>query len=838
MKRVMMLFAFVCLYPYAFSQVSVSGIVTDNEGESLVGANVILEQTFKGTTTDLNGKFQFSHLPQGTYTLKVSYVGYKEATRKINATSDVTLTIQLEKSTIMADEVMVTATRAGQKYPVAYSSVKKEEIEKRNMGQDIPYLLSLSPSLITTSDAGAGVGYTGLRIRGTDANRINVTINGVPLNDAESHGVWWVNTPNLAGSADNIQIQRGVGTSSNGAASFGGTINVQTETLHKDAYARISSAAGSFNTLKNSANVGTGMINGKFTFDASLSKITSDGFIDRASSDLKSFYTSGAYYSGNTIIRLNVFSGMEKTYQAWNGVPKVKLENDTAGMLKYIADAGYNQQQAANLLNSNPRTYNLYTYDNETDNYQQDHYQLLFSHELSSSLNVNAAVHYTRGRGYYEQYRQGDKFSDYNLNPVFVGNDSLIINNMGVDPSYVKDNSIIKTDLVRQKWLDNYFYGLTYAANYRKGKTEASIGGSWNKYNGDHYGKIKWMQFASNSDINYQWYNGKGIKTDFNIFGKVNYQLTNRFNLFADLQFRTINYQITGIDDDLRDISQEHDFNFFNPKFGAHYNLSHNQNIQFSWGVANREPTRSNYTDTDPEKPYPTNETLNDYELGYNLNFTNAALSANLYYMDYNNQLVLTGEINDVGNPVMTNVKKSYRAGIELIAGARITHNLKINANATFSRNKIEDFTEYVDNWDYWNDPATEPYQRVNHLGTTDLAFSPDIIAGGQLSYSPVTNLTISLLSKYVSRQYIDNTASKERSLNPYFYNNILVNYSLMDIVGKELKFSIQLNNVLNAQYETNAWVYRYFYENTYSVLDGYFPQAGFNFLAGINISF
>ena len=838
MRRVMMLFAFVCLFPHAFSQVTVSGTVTDANGVSLVGANVILEQTYKGTTTDLKGKFQFNHLPEGKYTLKVSYIGYKDASRQINATSDITLNIQLEESTILADEVMVTATRAGQKYPVAYSTVKKEEIEKRNMGQDIPYLLSLSPSLITTSDAGAGVGYTGLRIRGTDANRINVTINGIPLNDAESHGVWWVNTPNLAGAADNIQIQRGVGTSSNGAASFGGTINVQTSTLHKDPYAKISSTAGSFNTFKNSVNVGTGMIRDKFTFDAGLSKITSDGFIDRASSNLKSFYTSGAYYSGKTIIRLNVFSGKEKTYQAWNGVPKVKLENDTAGMLKYIADAGYNQQQADNLLNSNPRTYNLYTYDNETDNYQQDHYQLLFSHELLSGLNVNAALHYTRGRGYYEQYRQGDKFSDYNLNPVFVGSDSLIINNMGVDPSYVKDSSIIKTDLVRQKWLDNYFYGFTYSANYRKGKTEASIGGSWNKYDGAHYGKIKWMKFASNSDINYQWYDGKGLKTDFNIFGKINYQFTSRLNLFADLQYRTINYQITGIDDDLRDIGQEHNFNFFNPKLGVHYNLSQNQNIHFSWGVANREPTRSNYTDTDPEKPYPTNETLNDYELGYDLNFTNAAVSANLYYMDYNNQLVLTGEINDVGNPVMTNVKNSYRAGIELIAGARITHNLKINANATFSRNKIKDFTEYVDNWDYWNDPATEPYQKVNHLGITDLAFSPDIIASGQLSYSPVTDLTVSLLSKYVSRQYIDNTSSKDRSLDPYFINNILFNYSLRDIIGKEIKFSLQLNNILNTQYESNAWVYRYYYGGEYSVLDGYFPQAGFNFLAGINLSF
>ncbi|MBE9481406.1 MAG: TonB-dependent receptor [Bacteroidetes bacterium] len=790
MKKLLIVLLWLAAMPYmAFSQFSISGKVVDKETkEPLQGAHIIIENTFKSTTSNSSGYYFIKKLKKGNYSIKVSFIGYKTFIKKIKLEKNSELNFEMLSSPVLEDEVIITATRAPEKSPTTYKNVSKNEIRDVNLGQDLPFLIETTPSTVVTSDAGAGIGYTSIRIRGTDMTRINVTINGIPLNDPESHGVFWVDMPDFASSVDNIQIQRGVGTSTNGAAAFGASINIQTLKLNPEPYAEINSSAGSFNTFKNNLTFGTGLIKGKFSFDGRVSKITSDGYIDRAFSDLKSFFVSGAYYGEKSILKLNIFSGKEKTYQAWMGVPKDSLKTN--------------------------RTYNPYTYDNETDNYQQDHYQLIYSKEINKNLLLNTALHYTHGKGYYEQYKKNRKFKDYLLDTLFIGGDT-----------------ISRTNLVQQKWLDNDFYGFTYSLNYKKKNTDLILGGAWNKYNGKHFGKVIWAQFASNGSINHQWYDNTGVKTDFNIFGKINYNLNDKINLYGDVQYRRIYYSIDGDHDDLRDITQEHKFNFLNPKAGLYFDINENHSTYFSFAVSNREPSRSDYRDSD-EDHIPTGETLYDYEIGYNFKSLNFAVDANMYYMNYKDQLILTGEINKVGDPIMTNVPKSYRAGIELAVGTKILQNLKWDINATFSRNKIKDFTAYIDNW-------SPPYKQITEdSGETYLSFSPDIIAGSIISYKPINNLNISFISKYVSRQYIDNTSNKYRSLDPYFVNNLIINYSFKTRFIKEIGFQLMINNIFNEKYETNAWVYRYYYEDKEYMMDGYFPQAGINFLAGINLRF
>ncbi len=486
---------------------------------------------------------------------------------------------------------------------MSYSTVSREAISVNNLAQDIPYVLGYTPSLVVSSDAGTGVGYTNINIRGTDVKRINVTIDGVPVNDAESHGVWWVDLPDLASSADNIQIQRGVGTSTNGAGAFGATINFQTSNLNREPYAEVNSSYGSFNTSKNTINFGTGLINKKFAFDARLSKIWSDGYIDRAFSDLKSFYISGTLYGETSILKLMIFSGVEHTYQAWNGVPKDSLKTH--------------------------RTYNLYNYKNETDNYWQDNYQLHYSKEISSDLSANFALHYTHGKGYYENYLQNSNYSSFNLPDAIFNSDT-----------------ITSSDFITQRWLKNDFYGFTYSLTYRKNKINFVIGGGWNRYAGNHFGDIIWARIVTFNEDTFRWYQGTGDKKDLNTFLKINYSLSKKLNLYADLQLRNINYSIGGVDENLKDITQNHRYNFFNPKSGLVYNFDGKQKIYASFGISQREPDRSNFTDADPGKT-PVPEKLFDYEAGYEFRSSGLLVKANLYYMNYIDQLILTGKINE-----------------------------------------------------------------------------------------------------------------------------------------------------------------------------------------------
>ncbi|OFX83783.1 MAG: hypothetical protein A2W99_03155 [Bacteroidetes bacterium GWF2_33_16] len=813
MKRIVLFLLLPLFYLETMAQLSLSGTVKNQNGEPLIGANVVIKESFKGIATNSEGAFKFSKLSPETYTIVISYMGYNTIEEIIDISKDQDFEFTLVSTTILSDDVIVKATRVNKNDAISFSSITNKEIKENNFGQDVSYLISRTPSIVQTSDAGTGIGYTYFRIRGTDMNRINITVNGIPLNDSESHGVWWVNMPDFMSSVESIQIQRGVGTSTNGAAAFGATLNLQSKTFNKDPYAEVNSFAGSFNTYRNAISFGTGLINNKFTFDGRLSKITSDGYIDRASSDLNSYYLSGAYYSNKSLLKINLISGNEKTYQAWNGVPKVRLKNDYEGMQRYLDHWLIDSEEYEQMINSDSRTYNLYTYDNESDNYQQNHYQLFYSYQINPTLHLNAALHYTRGKGYYEQYKKNRELSDYNLDPLILTSDT-----------------IESTDLIQQKWLDNHFYGAVFSSEYTNNNLNISIGGSWNQYLGDHFGEVIWAKFASNGNIRHRWYESNGDKTDFTIYSKFKYLFFNKLHTYIDLQYRKINYIIDGIDDDLRNISQKHKFDFFNPKAGVSYQINDIHSFYGTFGIANREPNRSNYTDATSGQ-VPTYETLYNYELGYNLNNPKLYFTGNLYYMYYKDQLVLTGQINDVGSPIMTNIDKSYRLGLELSTGFKPFRKVEISFNTTLSNNKIFNFEEYVDNWDTWSQETTK-------LGKTDLSFSPRLIANGNISIEAFKNFKAEILSKYVSRQNIDNTSNYDRSIDPYFVNDLKFTYSFKTKLIKEININLLINNVLNHEYESNAWVYKYILSGEEYTMDGYFPQAGIHLIGGLNLRF
>lgn len=813
MKRIFFFTLFLFFSTTIFSQYSITGTVKNIENEALVGANVIIQKTFNGTSCNTNGEFQFKNLKKGEYLLEFSFIGYEPQIQKVNLTENQHLDIILTENSKLTEEVVIQATRANNKTPIAFSTITKDDLQKQNHGQDIPTLLKLSPSLVTTSDAGTGIGYSQFWIRGTDLSRINVTLNGIPMNDSESHGVFWVDIPDFASSIENIQIQRGVGTSTNGAGAFGATVNLQTSKIEKDAYAEINSSFGSFNTFKNTVKAGTGLINDKFVFDARLSNIKSDGYIDRAWSNLKSYYLSGAYVNKKTIIRINIFTGWEETYQSWNGVPKARLENNEDEMQRYLDHWLYSQNEYDNMVNSNSRTYNLYTYENQIDHYQQDYYQLFITRKIVNNLTFNSAFFLTRGLGFYEQFETGEDFNDYGFENVIIENDT-----------------IFDTDLIRRKWLDNYFYGATYSFDYNYKKVNATIGGSWNKYAGLHYGNVIWSQFAGNNEYDKEWYRNEGNKTDFNIYAKLHYQILDFVNLFADIQYRTIDYKISGIDDDLREISQTPKFDFINPKFGLFFDFANNQNAYISYAIANREPKRGDFIDA-PEELKPKAETLYDLESGYKVNYTNFVIDVNLFYMDYDNQLIMTGQINDVGSPIMVNVPESYRSGVEFASSVCLIDKFDWNFNITFSKNKIKNYVDYVDNWDDYTQISTD-------LTETDISFSPELIIGNSITFNFTEFLSIDLLSKYVGKQYIDNSSNDDRVLDAYFVNDARLNLKFSTKNIKEINFNFQLNNFLNEEYETNAWVYRYYLGGKEYTMDGYFPQAGINFMTGLSLKF
>ncbi len=699
---------------------------------------------------------------------------------------------------------VINATRAGKEVPTTHTNVQREDIEPLNLGQDLPILLDQTPSLVSTTDAGAGVGYTGLRIRGSDQTRINVTLNGIPYNDAESQGVFWVNMPDLGSSVDNIQIQRGVGTSTNGSGAFGGTVNIQTMDPSKIAFGEVGASYGSFNTYRLQGQFGTGLMGNRFAVQGRLSKIASDGYIDRATSDLTSFFISGAYYGEKDILRLNVFGGKEVTYQAWNGVDEATLATDRTQ--NSAGTDGFNKA-------GDP-------YKNEVDNYRQDQYQLIYSRQIGQKWYINPALHYTRGYGYFEQYKVDEDLADYLLSPVTIGADT-----------------VFSTDLVRRRWLDNHFYGAVFSAIYKGEKLGLTFGGGWNQYRGEHFGRVIWAEFAT-GDNDHQYYYSKGYKNDGNIYAKLTYAVKEKLRFFVDLQYRNVIHQLEGTDNDLRVISVDKTFHFFNPKAGVSYDFNTKNALYTTFAIGNREPTRGDFIDA-PIGLEPTAERLYNLEVGYQYTSTKYAFTANYYLMNYKDQLVLTGELNDVGAPIRTNVDQSYRTGIELVGAVKPLKWLNINANVTYSINKIKDFEEVLYVYD---ENYTFLGEQRNIYENTDISFSPSLIAALGITFTPVKGFNISLLNKYVGKQYLDNTQSDDRQLDGYFTTNLNLNYTFKFWVLKEVTLSVLVNNIFNQLYESNGYTFSEVYntagEEARADYNYYYPQAGINVLGGVKIRF
>ncbi len=803
----------------------VEGAVTDEKGQPVQGALVLLKG-FQNAVTNEDGYYRINDIPAGpVYQLSVSHLGY-EPSNAVSISTTGAYNFVLKPSIFLIDEMVVKATRAGEGSPIASSTLNKDQIDKSNLGFDVPMLLDQTPSVVVTSDAGNGVGYTGIRIRGSDQTRINVTINGIALNDAESQNVFWVDLPDLASSANDIQIQRGVGTSTNGAGAFGASINLQTSKLSLKPYLRIDNSYGSFNTLKNNLQFGTGLIANRWYLDGRLSQVRSDGYIDRSASRLNSMYLSGGYVSDKTSIKYVMLLGKEVTQQAWYGTPSARINNDSLGIENYIALNGLSPAQAENLRNSD-RRYNHYLYNNQVDDYTQNHYQLHFNHQFSPKLNYNLSLHYTRGKGYYEQFQD-----------TAAAFDDTALEYYGLEPININGFIIDKSNLIRRRWLDNHYYGFTTAFIWQaSSKFDAILGGAWNQYRGKHFGEVIWASNASNGNIRHRYYDNDAVKDDANVYLKLNYKLGQNIRLFADLQYRFVAYQFLGFDTDGTNVTQTDQLNFFNPKFGASWQISKANQLYAYYGIANREPNRNDYTESSTESR-PKHETLRNLELGYRFTKPNFNAEINAYHMDYRNELVLTGQLNDVGAQTRVNVPKSYRMGLEFSAAARFWKAFQYSGNLTLSRNIIPTFTEYVDDWDNGG-------SIVNTYQNTNIAFSPGIIAASELSYDlfkalqiDKQSLEIALIAKYVGRQYLDNTGAEIRSLNPYGLLDFRLHYQLEHPWVKRLAVTALVRNLTNNMYSANGWVYRYSFNGNFEHFDGLYPQAGINFMLGLSVTF
>ena len=687
------------------------------------------------------------------------------------------------------DQVVVQSIRVKYSAPISHSNISKAELSSRNLGQDLPILLSFLPSVVTTSDAGAGVGYTGIRIRGVSAQSTNITINGIPFNDPESHGTYWVNLPDFTSSIESLQVQRGVGTSTNGSGAFGASVNILTDAISKNAYAEISNSAGSYNTIKHTVKFSSGKLNNAFELSGRLSKIDSDGYIDRAFSDLKSYFLQGSYVQGNTFIKALVFGGHEKTYQSWYGVSKEQiLEN---------------------------RRQNPYTYENEIDNYKQDHYQFHWNENLNQRWSTNVGLNYTYGSGYFEQFKNDDSVETYS----------------GIVESDIDENGVKlgTTDLIRRRWLDNNFYVLNASANYQSSKLNMTFSSSYSTYSGDHFGEVVWArQFGENSSIRDRYYEGNGKKRDFSVFAKASYFLNKKLEFYGDLQLRNVGYKTKGFTSGLVNMIIDESYSFFNPKFGLSYKFNTNSILYGSYSRANREPSRSDY-ESDPNIK---REQLNDFEFGWRDRKYGLKFNLNSYFMRYNEQLVLTGALDDVGTPIRANSGSSYRIGIESDLNVKLSNFFTINSNMTLSSNK--------------NKQILSPKNgKIFDFGKTNISFSPEFMTSNTIVFSPKDNFNLSLLSKYVGVQYMGNTDALNSKLDSYFVNDFNVSYEINpNRIFKAIVISGLINNIFDVKYISNG--YYYTYDDTWSVpgqvktLDGagYYPQATRNFLFGLTLKF
>lgn len=798
----------------SFAQTTIIGAVVDENEQAL--KQVLIEElvTHQKTKTAENGRFVLSNLTGDSLRIRLQKVGFQTGIVPIKKQDTVYITIRLLELSRNIEEIVITPTRASNQTPTTFSMVTKEQLAKINFGQDLPVLLETTPSAVSTSDAGAGVGYTGLRIRGVDPTRTNVTINGIPINDSESHAVYWVNMPDFASSVQDIQIQRGVGTSANGASAFGASINIVTDQVSKNPYTIIDQSVGSFRTAKSTVKIGTGQLKNGFSFDARLSRITSAGYLDRASSNLNSYFLAGAWIGKKSSVKANFFSGKEITYQAWEGTPESRIKNDVAGMNAF-ADRNYlTDEQRQNLLNGG-RTYNLYTYDNQVDNYRQDHFQLHFNHQFNPKLGLQLSAHSTLGKGYYEQFRANDALADYGLATVVLGNDS-----------------VTSSDLIRRKWLDNQFYGGIFALTYKTNKLNLTWGGALNTYSGAHFGEVIWARYASNSEIRHRYYNDDAQKSEISSYVRANYTL-NKFTLYGDMQYRFIDYSYFGtseVNGALQEGREQTTFSFFNPKAGLIYNFSTRTQVYGSFAIVNREPVRDDF-----RQPVggvkPQSEQLANTELGFRHQSPRFLFKSNVYWMNYKNQLILTGQINDVGGYTRTNVATSYRLGLELEAAYKLSEKLTVSGNITLSQNKVAAFTAYMDDYDNGGQVATQ-------FTNTDLAFSPNTIAALLLAYQPIKRVEIIWTAKYVGKQYLDNTSDETKRIDAYFVNHLGISYDYPINNSTTLKVSAQVNNIFNHTFENNGYTYSYFYGGVTTTENFYYPQAGRNAMIRLSLNF
>ena len=783
---------------------AITGRVTDAGGMPLAGASVVMAGTATGVATDNEGRYSLRGLHNGSYNLRISFTGYEPFDTLVVVNGTVTIDVNLSEALFVAGDVIVRGSRAGARTPMAYSTVGAEELREKDMTRDMPFLLALTPSVVETSDAGTGIGYTSLRIRGTDASRINITLDGIPLNDSESQQVFWVDLPDLASSTGSIQVQRGVGTSTNGAGAFGASVNISTMTPPSEAGASADISYGSFNTSRLTAKGWTGMLGDRFSMIVRASQIRSDGFVDHSAADISSATVSGIWSGPSDMIRFNIITGSQKTGISWWGVPTEILPTDR----KYNPAGEYVDASGTTRY-----------YDDETDVYTQNHYHLFHTHQFPGRVILSTGLHLTTGLGYYEEQKSDISPFEY-----------------GISDMYPIDYPVTATDIVQRKWLDNLFYGAVWSLLKQGTSTEWSLGGALNRYDGDHYGTILWLEKPGDVYPGYEWYRNNGVKEEASIYGKVNMALTGSLNGFIDLQLRHIAYRFAGPDDDMKELDGNHRFLFFNPKAGLFWNNGTGSEAFASVAVAHREPTRADYKDAagDPSAT-PGRERLTDFEGGYTFRTSAVALGVNLYYMMYLDQLVPTGKISTTGYPIMTNVPESYRAGVELSGSYRPSPLAALKMNLTLSRSRIRDFRNYYFN--YNTDDWSEEYL-YSDLGTVDIAYSPRVTGSAELEINPFKQLSFNLTGKYVGRQYFDNTQSSDRAIAPYFVSNLTSAYGIKLKKAGELTLRFTVNNLLNSIYENNAYGGMWTEDGEEKTWAYWFPQAGINWMAGISLSF
>jgi iron complex outermembrane receptor protein len=782
----------------------IKGRVTDPSGMPMAGATVITAEAGTGVATGNDGRYTLRGLRDGTYSLRISFTGYETLDTLVVLQGTAVADASLREALYVAGEVIVRGSRAGTRTPMAHTTISPEELRERDLTRDMPYLLAMTPSVVETSDAGTGIGYTSLRIRGTDASRINITLDGIPLNDSESQQVFWVDLPDLASSTGSIQVQRGVGTSTNGAGAFGASVNISTMTPPGEAGASADLSYGSFNTSRLTAKAWTGMIGDRFNMMVRASRIHSDGYIDHSAADIRSAMVSGIWSGPSDMLRFNIITGDEKTGISWWGVPVEILPDDR----RYNPAGEYTDNNGITRY-----------YEDENDVYSQNHYHLFYTHLFPGRMSLSTGLHMTAGQGYYEEQKSDRDPEEYGI--------------AGLLP-YVP--AITETDMVQRKWLDNLFYGAVWSLVKQDASAEWTLGGAFNRYDGDHYGKILWMEYPGNITPGYEWYRNNGLKDEANVYGKVNRVISGSLNAFLDLQLRHISYRFKGPDDDMKDLGGSHSFLFFNPKTGLFWSNSAGSEAFVSVAVAHREPTRADYKDAAGDQAAtPRRERLTDFEGGYAFRSATTTLGFNLYYMSYLDQLVPTGKISSTGYSIMTNVPESYRTGMEISGSYRPSPAATLKLNLTLSRSRIKNFRNYY--FSYNTDDWSEEYL-FRDLGTVDIAYSPRITGSAGVEVRPVKNLLLNLTGKYVGRQYFDNTMSRDRAIDPYFVSNLSAAYSISLKKAGELTLRLMTGNLFNARYENNAYGGMWTEDGTEKTWAYYFPQAGINYTAGISLSF